>query len=145
MPNLVAEYVDRVRSLGGVVPKRTVGAMAKQVGSLTQEGIPEEAIRAGLELAADRGAPPARLSDLVLEASRRAARAPLADLVREHGWPTGALFVRGSHSGHCVYDPLGTDRPPQGWPHPRPTREEVEPIVGALVSIGKFFETSVRA
>lgn len=37
---------------------------------------------------------------------------------------TGCRQVRGTGLGHR-YDPLGTDRPPQGWPHDPPTEEEI--------------------
>lgn len=38
---------------------------------------------------------------------------------------TGCKLVRGTHAFSAKYDPLGTDRAPQDWPHPRPTRDEV--------------------
>jgi hypothetical protein len=39
---------------------------------------------------------------------------------------TGCRFARGSHGGTHVRDPLGTERPPSDWPHPPPSREEIE-------------------
>lgn len=42
---------------------------------------------------------------------------------------TGCKLVRGTHGFSHRYDVLGTDRPPVGWPHERPSREE---IAGAL-------------
>ena len=38
---------------------------------------------------------------------------------------TGCRHVYNGHAVHGVRDPLGTDRPQEGWPHPRPTRQEV--------------------
>ena len=38
---------------------------------------------------------------------------------------TGCVTVRGSHSVSHKYDPLGTERPPEGWPYPRPSKSEV--------------------
>jgi hypothetical protein len=46
---------------------------------------------------------------------------------RPQGWIenpgryTGCRLVRGSHAFTHVFDPLGTDRPPNDWPHERPT------------------------
>jgi hypothetical protein len=39
---------------------------------------------------------------------------------------TGCRYARGTHASTYVRDPLGTDRPPDNWPHPRPTQAEVE-------------------
>jgi hypothetical protein len=38
---------------------------------------------------------------------------------------TGCRALRGSHGITHVRDPLGVDPPPFGWPHPKPTREEI--------------------
>jgi hypothetical protein len=38
---------------------------------------------------------------------------------------TGARVVRGTHGITHVYDPLGRDRPPVGWPHDRPSKAEI--------------------
>lgn len=38
---------------------------------------------------------------------------------------TGCRHARGSHGIAHVYDVLGTDDPPEGWPHPRPTASMV--------------------
>ena len=38
---------------------------------------------------------------------------------------TGCRMTVGSHGIGYVADPLGTDVPPPGWPHARPTRAEV--------------------
>jgi len=40
---------------------------------------------------------------------------------------TGARWVRGETGATYVQDPLGTDQPPPGygWPHPKPTPEEI--------------------
>jgi hypothetical protein len=39
---------------------------------------------------------------------------------------TGCRLVRGSHGASHVYDVLGTDKPPNDWPHEPPSRREVE-------------------
>lgn len=38
---------------------------------------------------------------------------------------TGCRYVRGEMGVSAKYDPLGTERPPNDWPHERPTRAEV--------------------
>jgi len=38
---------------------------------------------------------------------------------------TGCRAVRGEVGIGHVYDPFGTERPPSGWPYPRPTRDEI--------------------
>jgi hypothetical protein len=56
----------------------------------------------------------------------KSPRKVAADWIRKNGWPTGARFVRGTHSGTLVHDPLGLDPiDVNGWPHPRPTFDDV--------------------
>ena len=38
---------------------------------------------------------------------------------------TGCRHVYNGHAVHGVYDPLGTDQPQPGWPHPKPTIDEI--------------------
>jgi hypothetical protein len=38
---------------------------------------------------------------------------------------TGCRYIRGSHALTAIHDVLGTEHPPNDWPYPRPTREEV--------------------
>lgn len=38
---------------------------------------------------------------------------------------TGCRYVRGEFALTAVHDVLGTERPPQDWPHPRPTPREI--------------------
>lgn len=42
---------------------------------------------------------------------------------------TGCRMARGTHGITYVHDPLGTDPPPFGWPHPRPTRAEIRDAI----------------
>ena len=50
---------------------------------------------------------------------------------RPRGWIdnlssyTGCRAIRGDYGFGHKYDPLGTDRPPMDWPHPRPTPHEI--------------------
>jgi hypothetical protein len=67
----------------------------------------------------------------------RVAVAELAKLARR-GAPkrggasayTGCRHVRGTHGMAHVRDPLGTDPPPAGWPHPPPTQDEIQRALG---------------
>lgn len=139
--NHVGAYADRCHELGLKPPKRVTGALAKVVASLIEEGQPDEHIALGVRLLADKGASPAHLPFLLVEAVRRSERAAIAEFVREYGWPTGCRWTRGSHAASHVYDSLGTERIPAGWPHDRPEREEVEGMVGALDAIGRFLRS----
>jgi hypothetical protein len=61
-------------------------------------------------------------SDHQREQSGGARKLPyIPDLARF----TGCRQVRGSHGFGHKHDPLGTDEPPRGWPHPRPTGEAI--------------------
>ncbi len=106
------------------------------------EGIPPAQIELGLELMAEQGERPSDLPFLTVKATRQAARRLVSAFVTEYGWPTGCRLARGSHALQEVYDSLGTDRPPSGWPHARPGRAEVEERLAGLAAIGEFL--SVR-
>lgn len=136
---LLAFYIDRVRELEVEPPRTFVGALAAQIRQLVvEEGQSPEAVELGLLLLAEQGERPSDLPFVLVKAQRRRARAVVSAFVTEYGWPTGCALRRGSHGVQEVYDVLGTDRPPSGWPHARPGRDEVEPILAALDSIGKF-------
>ncbi len=133
---LVAVYVD---GLAGAFPaKRAIEPMAAAIRELLEEGCPRDQLEGAVRLAADRGAPASQLSALVITAYRRRERAAMTRFVDEYGWPTGCRLVRGSHAMQEVYDVLGTDRPPGGWPHERPGRVEVEAATNALDALGSF-------
>jgi len=68
-------------------------------------------------LAGDR--PAALLTSMVKEGAHRRGEAASGQRY------TGARFVRGTHSGTHIKDPLGTDKPPPDWPYPPPSPEEV--------------------
>jgi len=44
---------------------------------------------------------------------------------------TGCRHVRGTHGAGYKFDPLGTDKPPDGWTHPRPTRAQIAAAMAA--------------
>ena len=45
---------------------------------------------------------------------------------------TGVRITRGEVGISYVYDPLGTEPVPKGWPHPRPTRQAVHDALAEL-------------
>ena len=65
---------------------------------------------------------------------RPSARRAAAQWISENGWPTGARFVRGTHSGTYAYSPLGTEPIPSGydWPYGRPTFDDVAEALGVV-------------
>ncbi len=92
--------------------------------------------------AADRvaaGRPPEMLAELAVEAMGRSpslrpseqltvdeeARQRVRDYIDEHGWPTGARFVRGTHSGAYVPDLWGTERPDDDGYYPHPSFQDL--------------------
>ena len=98
---------------------------------------PVEAVEGALRKLAQKGQPIRLLPEFVLEHRVKSRpgygkRTEASVWVKEHGWPTGARFVRGASSGTYVYDPLGLDPLPpgyQGWDYPKPTFDD---IVNAL-------------
>lgn len=129
----VTRYVDAFRALHGAdPPKQTrvrIGVESKKLG---EEGIAREHILRGVEILAERGMDPGMLHSAVTSAMAEMGphgrdQRLLREFLELHGgrWPTGAYFVRGSHSGAAVYDPLGYDPRPHDFPFPKPNREEV--------------------
>lgn len=116
-----------------------IGHLAKEIKLLTDQRQPDEQIELALKLLADKGASPAQLPYLLLEAPRRRARAALSGFMAEFGrWPTGCRLARGSHGVTHIYDPLGVEPIPAGWPYDRPARAEVEAYVNGLAALGAF-------
>ena len=66
---LVAFFVDESVRLGGVVPARVKGQIAKQIGEMLKEGIAPERVQAGISLLVDRRLAPSSLPSAVNEAS----------------------------------------------------------------------------
>lgn len=117
--------------------------LAVQIKELLEEGQPDDHLRLALQLMADKGAGPSTLPLLLVEAVRRRRRAPMSAFIDEYGWPTGCRLKRGSHSVTHDYDVLGTERPPAGWPYDRPERADVEAMLLALDSLGRFLHSDV--
>jgi Helix-turn-helix domain len=136
-PNeIVTEYVDQcivrgVPRLGRTVQK--LGGIAKRELAAHPEIPPGAWMEATGRVAAGR--PPEMLTELAVEAMGRkpelrpdgrttveeeAKRRVSEGLAR--GWPTGAVFHRGSHSGGLHYDPWGRDPITEtDWRHARPS------------------------
>ena len=57
---------------------------------------------------------------------------------RGNGWVdnlgayTGCRYIRGEFALTAKYDPLGTEPPPNDWPHERPTRDEIRQALEEL-------------
>lgn len=136
-------YIDTYRSLHGFAPPKDVSRrVGAESNKLTREGIPDEAIEFGIKRLAERGGQPNQLPVFAAEGGARtsphgrATEALRAFLELHDGrWPTGARFVRGTHSGTFMRDPLGYDRAPPGFAIERPTREEiVRALMGTTAS-----------
>jgi hypothetical protein len=128
---LVARYVDCCRELNGHPPPDSVKGRFAKVAAKHVDRYPDGVLIAATEILVERGLSPSLFGDCIQQAfavERKATRKTETAAIREvfdGGWPTGARFVRGSHSGSYVYDPLGRDKPPSQWEHSYPRREEV--------------------
>lgn len=72
-------------------------------------------------------------NELLPVAEQPQARRRAQEWINQHGWPTGARFVRGHNAGSYRYHPLGLERIPyHDWPHPRPSFEDITEAVAAL-------------
>ena len=78
---LIALYVDTLTSYGIKAPKRIIGAIAKQVKALLDEGQSPEHIALGLRLMADKGEQPATLPLMLVAAVRKVERAAVIHAV----------------------------------------------------------------
>jgi hypothetical protein len=64
-------------------------------------------------------------------ARRSVGRTKLPYIPNLHAY-TGCRAVRGECGIGHKSDPLGTDLPPAGWPHPKPSREDVAHALGLI-------------
>jgi hypothetical protein len=127
---IVARWKTLVEVETGVVPDDAVAdTLRKHIGRAQAQSIAFETLEQAVEILVDRGYGPGLYPHVVLEAAQRSARG--TDLVEpflhQHGgkWPTGSRWVRGTHGGSFVQDPLGYDRPTHSVPWGPPTRKEV--------------------
>lgn len=145
--NYVGYFIDRCRERRNFSPPRQfIGALTKQIETAQKEKTAPEIVYEALDRMIETGSPPRHLPELIfacgcVPAAEKRDKRLLKDFYDQHGWPTGARFVLGTHSGHCVYDPLGFDRPPQDWPYTRPGREDVLPMLRVLDTIGCFLRS----
>jgi hypothetical protein len=79
----------------------------------------------GAELRSDKGAARGSLPEKTPEKTSESTNGNRPWLPLHPARYTGCRWTRGQSSGTHVYDPLGTDRPPNGWPHAKPSIEEV--------------------
>lgn len=138
---LVAHFVDTCRAQNRMDPPPGVkGAMAKVLGKLDKQGQPHDLLREAIVRVVKDGIAPKDFEQVVFQiqsemggisfAEREALRAFLLANAKHGKWPTGARFVRGTHSGTYISDPLGYDKLPgdydsRGSGIHRPNREEV--------------------
>jgi hypothetical protein len=71
---IVAAFIDWVRESGGELTRRTVGQLAKQIGDLLAQGVPDRFIRKGLADWHASGLPASTLDSFVNAAMNAAAR-----------------------------------------------------------------------
>lgn len=125
-------------------PTKVIKRVAVEAKKLKDSGVNNYHLKKGIQILIDGGMDPSHLPECVFRAQSRphmlvgpakaeyaAESALLRELLDKNDgrWPTGARMVRGSHAGQMVYDPLGYERRPEGFPYPKPSREEV---LGAL-------------
>lgn len=143
---LVSFYVDECIAQNRPGMTRMKGHMAKRARELydairetpgyDDERAMRETLAALREFVRRDMKTPMALAELSLELVRNEspvarerpeARRRAKDWIAENGWPTGARFVHGTHSGSYVFDPLGTEPIPRGydWPYRRPTFDDV--------------------
>lgn len=139
--NLVTVFVKVCqRENGQRPPKQMIARMGQEIGKLVKERVPRPTIVKGIEILVDRGLDPSMLSsavftaqslpDTLTGAARRSAQEDAQAIQRLRDanggrWPTGVGYRRGSHGVQEVFDPLGYGQPPRGWPHERPSRDQV--------------------
>lgn len=136
--NLIGIFADEcLAAHGHKPPRQIVQRMAQQCAKLANERIAVEVMQEAVRLVARRGNPPSTLPDVVFEVQAKSGpvardREAIRMFLENHdgSWPTGAKFIRGTHAGTYVYDPLGYDKIPGGYNlsgtdiH-RPSRQEI--------------------
>lgn len=156
--NLVTVFVETCQRENGQRPPRNViERMGKEIGKLVRERIPRATLVKGIEILVDRGLDPSMLPSAVFTAqstpdvltgmARRRSQedaALLRSLTDRNGgrWPTGVGYRRGSHSAQEVFDPLGYGYPPKGWPHERPSKDQV---IAALRAVERSSDGDIRS
>lgn len=135
----VTYFVDRARQVNGTSPpKRVIGTLAKELGSLVKEGHSEDLLLTGIDIMVDKGLDPTQISSCVFTAQARLKggitredqqllSAFITKLRADHGvsWPTGSRWVQSLAAGHFVKDPFGVDKPTYSVPWSPPTKHEL--------------------
>ena len=128
---LVNVYIDAVVEAGGRADQSETAWARNKIVVLLHDDVPEEVIAEAIRKMVARG----RLggytlgtfvNEVLMEHKAGPDRQLLDEFLDAHDgrWPTGVRFVRGSHSGTYVADPLGYDRADYGqWRYPN--RQEV--------------------
>lgn len=134
---LVAFYVDECLEQGAPEMVKLKGHIARRAKELLDAGDSVEQVKEALaEFIRRRASTPLALAEISMELERNKnaaaserpeARRRAKEWIAENGWPTGAVFKRGTHSGTYVYDVLGMEPIPMGydWPYQRPSFNDV--------------------
>jgi hypothetical protein len=69
--------------------------------------------------------PPSSVNEIAVRRAERETSKSKNGWVENASRYTGCRYVRGEVGISGVYDPLGTEPPPEGWPYPRPTIPEI--------------------
>ena len=140
---LMARYVDECTEQGRPEMIRLKGGVARSIKDCLKHEASEQEVAAALRLFVQRRIRnPWKLAELVVElaqdeaadvTARPSARKAASDWIADNGWPTGARFVRGTHAGAYIFDPLGMDKITEAdWPYHRPSFDEICVAVAAL-------------
>jgi hypothetical protein len=135
---LTGLFVDECVEQGRNEMVAMKGHMARRIKELLDSGVSaDELAETVREFVRRDERTPLALAELHVELAREqrddptkrpSVRRRANEWIEQHGWPTGARFVRGDVGGSYVYDPLGTEKLPPGyvgWPHQRPTFDDV--------------------
>lgn len=131
LDRLTEVYISTVQQAGGYLSGTEVSWARNKLTILLHDGIAEDVIAEAIrKMVAKRRFNTWHLGTFVNEVLIEQKDAPDKKLLDEFldahdgRWPTGVRFVRGSHSGTYVADPLGYDKADYGqWRYPK--RQEV--------------------
>jgi hypothetical protein len=130
---LLSLWVEYARS--GRQLRDNTATLTRQLGNRVMRRDIEALTYAGF-ITFSASAPLAQRREEKRRVSLKDQRAPQVETAereshRGNGWVdnlgryTGCRYIRGEFALTAKYDPLGTEAPPSGWTHERPTRDEI--------------------
>jgi len=135
---LTTFFVNAAREQNKVdPPRKIIGMMAKAIGESLRTNADTDLVKEAIERVVRDGISPSKFHEILWQVqvdakgTKKEDRDAIRDFLAGHNgfWPTGARFVRGTHSGTYVFDPLGYDVLPRGYDHGgtirSPTRQDV--------------------